>query len=91
MQVYSKMSLAVGVFCLINLLAWSALNMVIPVLPDWAKGDYRERVGDYPAQPGFKGTFLELAGIWRILVYFLFFALEIYAGSQSIEHAFKIQ
>jgi hypothetical protein len=90
-QIYSKMSLALGVFCLINLLAWAALNMVMPVLPDWAKGDYREPVAGYPAQPGFKGTFLRLPDGVRIGVYFLFFALEIYAAATAIEHAFRIQ
>jgi hypothetical protein len=90
-QIYSKMSLALGVFCLINLLAWAALNMVMPVLPDWAKGDYREPVAGYPAQPGFKGTFLRLPDSLRIGVYFLFFALEIYAAATAVEHAFRIQ
>jgi hypothetical protein len=90
-QVYSKMSVAIGVFCLLNMLAWAAINMAIPVLPDWAKGDYRQPVANYPAQPGFKGTFLRLSDIQRMLVYFLFFALEIYAAGVSIEHAFRIQ
>ena len=95
-QVYSKMSLAVGVFCLINLLAWGALNLVLDVLTNWAKGGYADpekaAAAGLPAPVvGFKRTFLTLDPLPRIGVYFLFFALEIYAAAAAVEHAFRIQ
>ena len=95
-QVYSKMSLAVGVFCLINFLGWAALNLAIDVITNWAKGDYADAeraaaVGLAAPVVGFKRTFLGLEPLPRIVVYFLFFALEIYAASAAVEHAFKIQ
>lgn len=93
---YSKMSLAVGVFCLINFLGWAALNIAIDVLPNWAKGDYNDTdraasAGLATPVMGFKRTFLNLDPLPRIVVYFLFFALEIYAAASAVDHAFKIQ
>jgi hypothetical protein len=94
--VFSKMSIAVGVFCLINLLAWAALNMALPVLPDWAKGDYSDdtraaAVGIQAPVVGFKRTFLSLSPIARILVYFLGFGLQLFAAGLAVYAAFQIQ
>jgi hypothetical protein len=94
--VYSKMSIAVGVFCLINLLAWAALNMALPVLPDWAKGEYSDDaraavVGIQAPVVGFKRTFLGLSPIARILVYFLGFGLQLFAAGLAVYAAFQIQ
>jgi hypothetical protein len=95
--VLSKMSIAIGVFCLINLLAWSALNMVIPVLPDWAKGDYAsatraEAVGlDYPVV-GMKRTFLrDISPLARIALFFVGFGLQLFAAGLGVYAAFQIQ
>jgi len=95
-QVYSKMSLAVGVFCLVNLLGWAALNLAFDVLTNWAKGGYGDaeaaaRVGMANPVVGFKRSFLGLEPLPRLVVYFLFFALEIYAATAAVEHAFRIQ
>jgi hypothetical protein len=94
--VFSKMSIAIGVFCLINLLAWAALNMALPVLPDWAKGDYSDQqraaaVGMEAPIVGFKRTFLSLSPIARILVYFLGFGLQLFAAGLAVYAAFQIQ
>jgi hypothetical protein len=94
--VFSKMSIAVGVFCLINLLAWAALNMVLPVLADWAKGRYgtaenAAAVGLAHPVVGFKRTFLRQPGRWRILLYFLGFALQLFAAGLGVYAAFTIQ
>jgi len=94
--VYSKFSIAIGVFCLINLLAWCALNMVLPVLADWAKGRYSTGPGaaavglDAPVV-GFKRTFLSLSAEGRILVYFLGFGLQLLAAGLGVYAAFTIQ
>lgn len=88
---YSKLSIAAGMFCFLNLAAWGALNMVMPVLPDWAVGDYRTGKNGYPATPGFKGTFLSLSAEWRMVVYFLAFGLELVAAWGSVAAAFQIQ
>ncbi len=90
-QVYSKFSLAVGVFCLLHLLAWGALNLATPVLPDWATGRYKTPQADYPVAPGFKGTFLRLSDAQRLAFYFIGFGLELLAAWGSIDAAFKIQ
>lgn len=94
--VFSKMSIALGVFCLINLLAWAALNMVLPVLADWAKGHYSTAenaaaVGLENPVVGFKRTFLGQSGLWRILLYFIGFALQLFAAGLGIYAAFTIQ
>ena len=94
--VFSKMSIALGVFCLINLLAWAALNMVLPVLADWAKGYYgtaenAAAVGLTSPVAGFKHTFLSQSGRWRILLYFLGFALQLFAAGLGVYAAFTIQ
>ncbi len=94
--VFSKMSIAVGVFCLINLLAWAALNMVLPVLADWAKGHYDTAegvaaVGLGRPVVGFKRTFLRQPGRWRILLYFLGFGLQLFAAGLGVYAAFTIQ
>lgn len=94
--VYSKMSIAVGVFCLINLLAWCALNMVLPVLADWAKGRYAtqgnaDAVGLEAPVVGFKRTFLQQAGLDRIKLYFWGFALQLFAAGLGVYAAFQIQ
>lgn len=94
--VFSKMSIALGVFCLINLLAWGALNMVLPVLADWAKGHYATAenaaaVGLSEPVVGFKRTFLHQSGRWRILLYFFGFALQLLAAGLSVYAAFIIQ
>ena len=88
---YSKLSIGVGMFCFINFAAWAALNMVMPVLPDWAVGDYRAAKAGYPATPGFKGTFLGLSASQRMAVYFGAFGLELLVAWGSIAAAFQIQ
>lgn len=95
--VLSKMSIAIGVFCLINLLAWSALNMVIPVLPDWAKGEYATldratAVGlDMPVV-GMKRTFLgSISPLARIALFFVGFGLQLFAAGLGVYAAFQIQ
>jgi hypothetical protein len=88
---YSKVSISVGVFCLINLMAWGSLR-VIPVLIDWATGYYREERADFPAHPGFKGTFLkELTGAQRMATYIAVWGLELVIGWGSVHAGFSIQ
>lgn len=89
---YSKVSISIGVFCLINLLAWASLR-VIPVLVDWATGYYREEQrADFPLTPGFKGTFLkELSHGQRMAVYLAVWGLEMFVAWGSIEAGFRIQ
>lgn len=93
---FSKLSIAIGVFCLINLLAWAALNMVLPVLPNWAVGRYgtadnATAVGLAAPVVGFKRTFLSLSAEGRILVYFLGFGLQLLAAGLGVWAAFTIQ
>lgn len=98
-QLYSKLSIAAGLFCFINLCAWGALCMVVSVLPNWAKGEYSQpgepnsqlTEDGLPVVPDFKHSFLLLNAWKRLLMYFLFFALEIYAAQSALEHAFRIQ
>ncbi|SNC67367.1 hypothetical protein SAMN06265337_1926 [Hymenobacter gelipurpurascens] len=90
-QVFSKMSIAVGVFCLINLLAWFAHNLATPVGPDWAKGDYRTSKNGYPATPGYKGTFLALGHKERLDAYNRERLFQIIAAGISVWAAFMIQ
>jgi hypothetical protein len=95
--VFSKMSIAIGVFCLINLLAWCALNMVIPVLPDWAKGDYAtgeraQAVGLEQPVVGMKRTFLGgISPLARICLFFVGFGLQLFAAGLGVYAAFQIQ
>jgi len=91
LQVYSKFSIAVGAFCLLNLLAWGALNMTVDVLPDWAKGYYKQQRADLPRVPGFKGTFLRLSHEGRMAVYLAGWGLQLAAAGLSIWAAFQIQ
>lgn len=91
LQVYSKFSIAVGAFCLLNFLAWAALNTTVDVLPDWAKGYYKQQRADLPQQPGFKGTFLRLSHAGRMAVYLAGWGLQLAAAGLSIWAAFQIQ
>lgn len=93
---FSKLSIAVGVFCLINLLAWCALNLVLPVLADWAKGRYStlenaQAVGMEQPVVGFKRTFLGQSGLARIALYFVGFGLQLFAAGLGVYAAFNIQ
>ena len=96
LQLYSKFSVAVGSFVLINLLAWAALNMVMPVLADWAKGRYSEdghaaMVGIDVPVPGFKRTYLTLTGAQRLAFFFVGLGLELLVAGIAVDAAFRIQ
>ena len=96
LQLYSKFSVAVGAFCLINLLAWAALNMVMPVLADWAKGRYSEDghaavLGIDAPVDGFKRTYLKLTGAQRLAFFFVGMGLELLTAGISVDAAFRIQ
>lgn len=88
---FSKTSLSIGIFCLVNLLGWGAL-LVVPVLVDWATGFYGKGRGEFPATRGFKGTFLLKLTDWqRILVFVAVWALEIFTAVESVKAGFTIQ
>jgi hypothetical protein len=90
-QVYAKFGVALMAFALINGAAWLALN-VVPVLPDWATSFYKEPRADYPAVPGFKGTFLrELTGLQRLTVFLVVWGFQLAAIGLSVYAAFRIQ
>lgn len=94
--VFSKFSIAIGVFCLVNLLAWCALNMVLPVLADWAKGRYgtlehAQAVGLENPVVGFKRSFLQQAPLDRIKLYFWGFGLQLAAAGLAVFAASYIQ
>lgn len=90
-QVYSKFGIALMAFALINGAAWLAL-LVVPVLPDWATSYYKEPRADYPAVPGFKGTFLrELTGVQRLTVFLVVWGFQLAAIGLSVYAAFRIQ
>ncbi len=90
-QVYSKFGIALMAFALINGAAWLALN-VVPVLPDWATSYYKEPKADYPAVPGFKGTFLrELTGVQRLTVFLIVWGFQLAAIGLSVYASFRIQ
>jgi hypothetical protein len=88
---FSKTSLSIGIFCLVNLLGWAAL-LVVPVLIDWATGYYKKQRADFPETRGFKGTFLLGLTDWqRMLVFVAVWALEIFTAVESAKAGFTIQ
>jgi hypothetical protein len=90
---YSKVSIAIGMFFLINWLAWAALNLAMPVLPDWAKGWYKQPRADYGVRSGFKGTFLGdgVSDTARLAFFFVGFGLELAVAWGSVDASFRIQ
>lgn len=92
----SKMSIAVGVFSLIMALAWTALQLVIPVIPNWATGDYADperaaAVGLEKPVVGFKRSFLRQSDLARVCLMLGFMALLVFAAGVGVWAAFTIQ
>jgi hypothetical protein len=88
---YSKISISIGIFCLVNLLGWAAL-MVVPVLIHWATGRYKEENTEFPVRRGFKGTFLiGLTDGQRMAVFVGVWALELLVAVASVQAGFTIQ
>ena len=93
---FSKMSIAVGVFCLIMLLGWGALQLVIPVIPNWATGDYADpdraaAVGLDAPVVGFKRSFLRQSDLARVGLLLGFLTLLVLAAGLSVWAAFSVQ
>lgn len=92
----SKMSIALGVFSLIMALAWGALQLVMPVIPNWATGDYSDlerarAVGLEAPVVGFKRSFLRQSDLARVCLLLGFMALLVFAAGVGVWAAFSIQ
>ena len=92
----SKMSIALGVFSLIMALAWGALQLVIPVIPNWATGDYADleraqAVGLEQPVVGFKRSFLRQSDLARVCLLLGFLGLLVVAAGVAVWAAFTIQ
>lgn len=94
----SKMSTSVGVFVLIMFLGWGALQAVMPVLPDWATGRYREDEHWQAAElsapvRGFKGTFLgpDVSPLARIWLFMAGLTLLLLVAGIAVWAGFSIQ
>jgi hypothetical protein len=93
---FSKLSIAVGVFCLIMTLGWGALQLVIPVIPNWATGDYADperaaAVGLDAPVVGFKRSFLRQSDLARVSLLLGFLGLLVVAAGIGVWAAFSIQ
>jgi len=93
---FSKMSIALGVFSLIMTLCWGALQLVIPVIPNWATGDYADMeraaaVGLDAPVVGFKRSFLRQSDLARVCLLLGFMTLLVLAAGLAVWAAFTIQ
>jgi hypothetical protein len=93
---FSKLSIAVGVFCLIMALGWGGLQLVIPVIPNWATGDYADpdraaAVGLDAPVVGFKRSFLRQSDLARVALLLGFLGLLVVAAGIGVWAAFSIQ
>ncbi|NML67590.1 hypothetical protein HHL22_20510 [Hymenobacter sp. RP-2-7] len=91
-----KLAVAVVVFCLIMGLGWGALNAAMPVVPDWAKGDYSDparaaAVGLETPVAGFKRSFLRQGDLDRVKLLLGFFGLFVLAAGISVWAGFSVQ
>ena len=77
-------------------LGWGALQLVIPVIPNWATGDYADpdraaAVGLTAPVVGFKRSFLRQSDLARVCLLLGFLGLLVLAAGVGVWAAFSIQ